>query len=267
MPFHKIQGVLKRALPEKTFDELYKVACNGFDMYQSMLDTVYYNLPTSNEPEELKRRTLRSIKSYTMTSRVGLISTYNVVVSVINENIAGAFVECGVARGGCSALMAILANDENAGRKTWLLDSFEGLPEQTDEDGVQKPIRHKGREANDLAEGYCLGTLEAVEHLLFHKLGLNYQDITMIKGWFQDTLPFSRDLIGGIAVLRLDGDWYESTKCCFENLYGNVVSGGYVIIDDYQLAGCKLAVDEFIASRGLDVQMTFDVNGRGYWIK
>ncbi len=87
----------------------------------------------------------------------------------------------------------------------------------------------------------------------------------MIKGWLQDTLPMT--IIGDIAVLRLDGDWYESTKCCLENLYDNVVSGGSIIIDDYQLKGCKLAVHEFVLDRKVDVNMTFDANGRAYWRK
>jgi hypothetical protein len=63
-------------------------------------------------------------------------------------------------------------------------------------------------------------------------------------------------------VLRVDGDWYESTKCCLENLYDNVVSGGFLIIDDYGTChGCKKAVDEFIQRRGLNVQFFSD--GRG----
>ena len=149
-----------------------------------------------------------------------------------------------------------------------MFDSFEGMPKQSSLDGVQKTVRHKSKKASDLSEGYCLGTFEEVEELLFNKLSLDRAKVSMVKGWFQDSLPKSREKIGEIAVLRLDGDWYESTKCCLENLYGNVVPNGYVIIDDYQLVGCKQAVDEFLMNR--QVQMTIEVDGtnrRGYWSK
>jgi hypothetical protein len=141
------------------------------------------------------------------------------------------------------------------------------LPPQTEEDGVQKPVRHKGRKANDLAPGYCLGTFCEVYELLFEKLKLKPDYVIMIQGWFQDTLPGAKSYVGDIAVLRLDGDWYESTKCCLDNLYGNVVKGGYIIIDDYQLPGCKKAVDEFLGSYAPDTKIELDNNGRSYFRK
>lgn len=265
MPFHSVQGVLRRVLPEKTFEGLYKVACNWFDVYQLVLDKIYYAYPSKDWDEWVKRRFIGLISPYTMTSRIGLIATYETVKEVVKNQIEGSFVECGVARGGCAALMAIIARNEEKGRRTWLFDSFEGLPRQSDKDGVQKQVRHKGREANDLAEGYCLGTFDKVSSLLYKKLGLDPLKVIMVKGWFQDSLPMVR--VGKIAVLRLDGDWYESTKCCLENLYDNVVTGGYLIIDDYQLQGCRFAVDEFQSSRGFKAYMTFDANGRAYWRK
>lgn len=88
----------------------------------------------------------------------------------------------------------------------------------------------------------------------------------MVKGMFQDTLPNYWNEIGDIAVLRLDGDWYESTKCCLEWLYDNVLDGGYVIIDDYNLVGCRKALDEFIASRNIKVDIIEDERG-GCWFQ
>jgi hypothetical protein len=201
-----------------------------------------------------------------MTSREGLLWTREIALRAVRSSIPGSFVECGVARGGCSALMALIARGEDKHRKTWLFDSFEGLPPQSELDGEQKSVRHKDRKANDLAEGYCYGSYEDVYQLLFDKLNLSREDVIMVKGWFQDTLTDCKSR-AGIAVLRLDGDWYESTKCCLENLYDNVSVGGYVIIDDYSLLGCRLAVDEFIANRELKVDMFFDKNGRAYWSK
>ena len=101
-----------------------------------------------------------------------------------------------------------------------------------------------------------MGPLDDVKEILFRKLRLDERNIVIRKGWFQHTLPQARHEIGPIAVLRLDGDWYESTKCCLENLYDSVVPGGYVILDDYYCwEGCKKAFDEFVAERGLTVEL------------
>ena len=78
-----------------------------------------------------------------------------------------------------------------------------------------------------------MGTIEQVSELLFDKLNLPKDKITLVKGWFQDTAPANKDKVGQIAILRLDGDWYESTKIPLENFYQNVSSGGCIIIDDY----------------------------------
>jgi hypothetical protein len=209
---------------------------------------------------------VQKVLDHTMTSKLGVQCTYD-IAKFVTEKIDGAFVECGVARGGCAAVMALIAKDEGKNRKTWLFDSFEGLPSQTDKDGVQKPVRHKDRKSNDLAPGYCLGTYEEVEGWLFNELYLSRINVKMVKGWFNESLSLFRESIGDIAVLRLDGDWYESTKCCLDNLYDNVVKGGWVIIDDYQLPGCKQAVDEYITNHSLEVSMTYDANGRAYWAK
>jgi hypothetical protein len=77
-------------------------------------------------------------------------------------------------------------------------------------------------------------------------------------------LPQIRNRIGPIALLRLDGDWYDSTRCCLEILYESVVSGGVVIIDDYgHWKGCKTAVDEFLHKKDIDVKLQqIDYTGR-----
>ncbi len=271
MPFTKVQAILKRILPEKYYQSLYNMACNGWDVYQKVADNTFFVFPFMyyymlGNREKLERVIIvQKTLPYTMCSKVGMEATYDICESVVKQMLKGAFVECGVARGGSSALMALVARDEKKNRGTWLFDSFEGLPKQSELDGEQKPVRHKDKTANDLAEGYCLGSYRDVSDLLFKRLGLDYYRVFMVKGWFQDTLPQSREIIGDIAVLRLDGDWYESTKCCLENLYDKVVFGGYVIIDDYTLKGCRLAVDEFRAKKGLESGLFLDANGRGYW--
>ena len=144
------------------------------------------------------------------------------------------------------------------------------MSEPTPEDEYQESLRYTpGNRSSDLvAPGYCLGTFEEVESLLFSKLGLNRDNIFMVKGWFQDTLPEYRERTDAIAILRIDGDWYESTKCCLENLYDNVIPGGSIIIDDYEsYVGAKKATDEFIKNRDIKTKLSFDGRGGCYFRK
>ncbi|MFM7447889.1 MAG: TylF/MycF/NovP-related O-methyltransferase, partial [Leptolyngbyaceae cyanobacterium] len=84
----------------------------------------------------------------------------------------------------------------------------------------------------------------------------------LIKGWFQDTVPVYRDKVGPIAILRLDGDWYESTKIPLDNFYDLIVPGGAVIVDDYATCfGSRRAVDEFRLNR--DIKSPLNPDGRG----
>ncbi|MBU4510223.1 TylF/MycF family methyltransferase [bacterium] len=81
-------------------------------------------------------------------------------------------------------------------------------------------------------------------------MGIDKKNIKMIKGWFQNTLPEYKNKIGKISLLRIDADWYESTKCCLENLYDNVIDEGFVVIDDYGTCfGAKKALDEFLEKK------------------
>ena len=157
--------------------------------------------------------------------------------------------------------MAMVAAEHAAGRKMWLFDSFEGLPSPTGED-YDKTGKATGPHLRPLRKGSCLGAKDQVEELLFLKFGLDRSNVHLVKGWFRDTLPASRERIGPISLLRIDGDWYESTKCCLENLYDQVLPGGCVIIDDYETCfGAKEAVDEFVARRGLSVSLSSDRRG------
>jgi hypothetical protein len=176
-----------------------------------------------------------------------LIDLYLTCLQLGSLKVKGSFVECGVWMGGCAAVMARSAARQ--GRMTWLFDSFEGMPEASNEDGPVASDLAAGRYGGRLVPvGTNLAPLAAVRSVLFDKLHLDEQAIKIEKGWFQTTLPSSIDSIG-IALLRIDADWYESTKVCLEQLYDSVVSGGYVVIDDYgAFPGCQRAVDDFLES-------------------
>ena len=202
-------------------------------------------------------RLIRTVQPYTMVGLPRLLNAFDLARRVESSAMKGAIVECGVFKGGCVGLMAKVSADARSGRKIWLFDSFEGLPEPTALDGTRAE-EYAAREASGklVPIDRCVGLIETVEELLFEKLRLDRECIVLRKGWFQETLPVARTEVGEIALLRLDGDWYESTKVCLENLYDLVVQGGFVIIDDYgHWEGCRRATDEFLAGRGLTVRL------------
>ncbi len=268
MPFVKTQAVLKKILPPSAFEALYESACAVYVKYRKIADTVYYLTPRRDNDDTGKIATIRRILPYTMVGRNGLLATYDCVKGAELTGIRGCLVECGVARGGCSALMALVSRDYGSNRVSWLFDSFEGLPDKTAEDGHPRISKRTDKHSDRLSKGFCLGTLEEVEDLFYNVMMFDKSRARMVKGWFQDTLPEYREKVGGIAVLRLDGDWYESTKCCLENLYDNVTDGGYVIIDDYALVGCRKAMDEFFARREEGMpEVVLDGRGGGWFRK
>lgn len=212
------------------------------------------------------KRFIWQIRNNTMVNYKRLVNVITTAEKVISEKLEGNFVECGVWKGGCSALLASKAKgDKVFNRTTFLFDSFQGLPEPTKEDGHGASIFSAGKTTGKLTSiEKNVGTLSDVKQL-FNKLKLsNYK---IIQGWFQDTLPKHKDGIGAISILRLDGDWYESTKVCLEELYDNVVENGFILIDDYNFwSGCKKAADEFFEARGIS-QLIERVDSSGIIIK
>jgi hypothetical protein len=207
------------------------------------------------------------VMPYSLVGWKGLVVTYDAVSAVLRQGVEGALVECGVAQGGCAALMSLAVREANQRRKLWLFDTYEGLPAPTEKDFAPGTNR-TGAHIRPLFKGSCLGTYEQVKTLLVHKLHLEERDIVMVKGLFQDTLAVNRDRIGCIAVLRLDGDWYESTKCCLESLYDYVVPNGVIIIDDYGACfGAQKATDEFLKQRGIEVDLMPDGRGGVCFVK
>lgn len=190
---------------------------------------------------------------YTMSGYKRLSNVYQLANAIEKKNIKGAFVECGVWKGGCSAIMAYIAKKTGSNRKIWLFDSFEGLPEPTKEDGLMAQQYAENKAAGKLKSiEKCVGPLEDVNKVMFEVLKLKKENIVIKKGWFQNSLPREKENIGPIAILRLDGDWYESTKVCLDNLYDKVIIGGYIIIDDYgHWEGAKRALEDFFKERGI----------------
>lgn len=187
------------------------------------------------EPDDLILRIMESTFAYVDVPRMQNLRERCL------DAVPGAFVECGVAQGASLTLMTSLAQ----GRQVWGFDSFEGLP----------PLTEGDEGDGEWIVGFaCSGErgLEAVTGT-FATLGVPMDDVHLVKGWFEDTIPGARREVGDIAVLRLDSDFHDSTLYTLEQLYPQVAEGGAVIIDDYySFTGCRRAVDSYRAEHGIE---------------
>jgi O-methyltransferase len=208
-----------------------------------------------------------TVRPLTMTSPERLVSLSRGIDHIVQQRIPGDIVECGVWRGGSMLLVARkLARLKDTGRKLYLFDTFEGMSEPGSEDvsAVDNTSAKDLMNAQDKMAGdnvWCYSSLDEVKDNL-SKANYPPENIRFIKGKVEDTLP--EPSIGQIALLRLDTDWYESTKHELETLYEKIVPGGILIIDDYgHWSGSQKAVDEFIASRQLSILLQrIDYTGR-----
>lgn len=189
------------------------------------------------------------VAPYTMTNYNRLSQVYEFAKMLEDKKIRGAFVECGAWRGGSAGVMAHVAKRAGSGRHTWVFDLFEAVGKGTGE----TPEFYKEKTSVDYAN-----------YILFSKLRLDETYVHVQKGWFQDTIPSAKWEIGDIAILRLDCDLYESNIFCLNNLYEQVIKGGYVIINTYDSwEGTKKAVDEFLSARGIKADLKkIDYGGR-----
>ncbi len=178
------------------------------------------------------------------------------VEEVIGRRVPGDLIETGVWRGGATILMrAILKAWNVTDRHVWVADSFEGLPEP---DPDKYPIEAQAHQSPWLS-AVCKHFAVPIEDVQanFRIYGLLDDQVRFLKGWFKDTLPAAP--LSQIAVMRLDGDYYESTIDALNGLYDRLSVGGYVIVDDYGEDAhtyCRRAVDEFRAARGIIDPMT-----------
>lgn len=258
-----LQAVLPASAFKWTYDTLY--ALNKRRIWLAYSFSTLLKAPFANAKDRRKYELTRRLLPYTMGGYRALENAYEVTVLIGADGIKGDIVECGVAQGGTAAMMA-LASEIGGGQKRhfWYFDSYEGLPLPTEEDYRGAST---GKFIQPLDEGACLGTVEQVSELLFYKLGIPRDRVTMVKGWFQDTVFTNRDRIDEIAILRLDGDWYESTKIPLDGFYEKITPGGAVIIDDYATCfGSEKAVEEFLAEHNIDVILFPDGRG-GVWFR
>ncbi len=210
------------------------------------------------------RETLALVRPYTMTSQQRVQALILATRYVARRRIAGAFVECGVWRGGSMLAAARTLSDAgDAGRELYLFDTFSGMPEP----GPQDVRAHDGAGAAALLKKPEEDATRAEASLDIVKatMALSQYDparVHYVAGKVEDTIPAAAP--PAIALLRLDTDWYESTRHELEHLFPRLASGGVLIIDDYGWwAGARRAVDEFFAAHSAPILLNIiDDTGR-----
>jgi O-methyltransferase len=204
--------------------------------------------------EPLHKEIFEAVQEYTMTSPLRVQAVIEAVRYIIRNEIDGAFMECGVYMGGSMMAVAItLLKLQVNNRKLYLFDTFEGMPRPETVD-----VNFQGRPAldyfltqriDDASSRWANAPLEVVREAM-SQTGYPADNIHFVKGLVEDTVPASAP--ESIALLRLDTDWYKSTKHELDHLYPRVSSGGAVIIDDYgELMGAKKAVDEYFEEQNV----------------
>lgn len=183
---------------------------------------------------------LDMLRPHCLGWKESLHATYMMARDVIERKIEGDMVECGVYAGAECAVMARAIMDASVyNRKVHLFDSFEGIPAPGPED-------HEFIEA-EKPKGDVACPIEGVQNNM-ENWGIPPELLVYHPGWFEVTMPSLFDdgqsWLQRISLLRMDGDLYESTKTCMHYLYPRVSRGGWVIVDDYQLSGCRKAIHE-----------------------
>jgi len=194
-------------------------------------------------------------------------TTLDLCELAIRERIPGDFVECGVAGGAQIAVMASTIRDSK--RVVHAFDSFEGIPEAGphDDETITGLIGRPSGPPQLRSTGHVAHSLQAVRKNM-HRLGLPLTRFRFHEGWFQNTVAEAAKGMK-IAVLRLDGDLYESTLVCLEAFHGLVPAGGIVIIDDFALTGCRHACHDYFCKHGLTYEIHEIAGGGGpvFWRK
>ena len=187
-------------------------------------------------------------QALTMIGRKRLDNIQACVERILQDEIPGDLIEAGVWRGGATIFMrAVLRAYGDTERRVWVADSFRGLPRPN----VEKYPADRGY---DLSMWRCLAISADEVRENFRRFHLLDDQVVLLEGWFAETLPAAP--IDRLAVLRLDGDLYESTMTSLVHLYPRLSPGGFAIVDDYYDAPpCRQAVDDFRRENGIQEEM------------
>lgn len=212
------------------------------------LDWYEKRIATNNDFTAFEINVINKVSNITMTSPERLVSLIRATEYIEKNNIEGDIVECGVWKGGSiGACLLTLKKLNKIERKIWLFDTFEGMNAPTELDfDINGKLASDRMKIEDKETSWIWAKAQ-LDLVKMNVKAFDYpiEKINFIKGNVEETL-ISNEIPGKISLLRLDTDWYESTKIELEILYSRLVPGGVLIIDDYgHWTGCKKAVDEF----------------------
>lgn len=202
-----------------------------------------YQTNKKDEPKHQFEYLYQKFSFYSMVSRSFFLDNLDIVnkyVSSIRFTELPIVVECGVWRGGMLAAMAEMLGNQYT---YYLFDSFEGLPEVKEIDGIKAKQWQNDKQSKNYYNN-CTAEIEFAQNAMLLSNVNNYH---IIKGWFENTLPqFNQK--ANIHILRLDADWYDSTMACLVHLFPKVCENGIIIIDDYYTwDGCSRAVHDYLS--------------------
>src|SRR5580693_3485347 len=229
------------------------------------LDIIHFPPREQAHPPDFRKDEddiIREVRPWTMTSAERIYALIQAVRYVSASAIAGAIVECGVWKGGSMVAIArTLLQLQDVRRDLYLLDTFEGMPEPTVED-----VDYSGKQATEVLLkdiGYkCADApLERVKEVLYGT-GYPRERIHFVRGKVEETIPASAP--DSISLLRLDTDWYTSTKHELVHLFPRLVPRGVIIIDDYgHWRGSRQACDEYFSEQRIPILLNrIDYTGR-----
>jgi O-methyltransferase len=194
-----------------------------------------------------------SVYPFTLASLPRQHSLFQLAAEIERNGVSGALVECGVLDGGMSGLMAYATVP--SGRPIHMFDSWQGLPDSTDED----------KASGKRWAGQALGSRSRVRQCM-NILKIDPARLHFHVGWFHETFPAVD--IGEIALLHIDCDFFAPTKLCLDTWYPKLVSGGFVQLDDYdEFIGCRTAVDAFLAKHPALRLEYFGMGGRACYLR
>ncbi len=249
----------------KRYEQVVDSVARRMGLQVSRLSSARERLPVEATPEDAAL--IRSLRPYTMTSAERLWSLLNAVRYVVAEDLPGDFAECGVWRGG--SIMAMARALDQLGvhdRRIWLYDTFTGMTDPTDKDveagtGTTASAMLAATEVGDGNNVWCVAGRQDVEANV-RSTGYPFDRFTFVEGDVAVTLRES--VPERISLLRLDTDWYESTRIGLEVLYPRLLPGGVCVLDDYgHWQGARDAVDEYFGALGRRPYMhPIDYSGR-----
>ena len=207
----------------------------------------------SKEDNKTEPGEIALLDSYSMSGIRVLQKLYSLGRDIVTRNIPGDFVECGVCNGGSAATIA--CSLRSTGKRVWLYDSFQGVP---------NPAEIDGDYAAQFA-GAWVGGLERVKHAM-RIARFPDEDYIIRAGWFKDT--FHLPLPELVSILHIDADWYDSVLLALNTFYDRVAEGGIVVLDDFgHWEGCREAFYDFISQRHLRPLLERFGHTQAFWVK